>query len=32
MLIIDFIRFVGSKKNWGGSEKNHLFGSSAELS
>ena len=25
MLIIDFIRFVGSKKNRGGSEKNRLF-------
>ena len=32
MLIIDFIWFVGSKKNWGGSEKNRLLGSLAELS
>ena len=32
MLITDFIGFVGSKKKRGGSEKNHLFGSSAELS
>ena len=32
MLIIDFIWFVGSKKNWDGSEKNRLFESSPELS
>ena len=32
MLNIDCIGFVGSKKNRGGSEKNRLFGSSAELS
>ena len=31
-LIIDFIWFVGSKKNRGGSEKNRLFEISAELS
>lgn len=31
-MTIDFIRFVGSKKNRGGSEKNHLFESWAELS